>query len=143
MIVEVKPFEKSQRDDMIMRTKCVRPLFEKEGDEYIVLTEREIRREPRISNIKLLHKYASTRLDYQHQILLYGFIKDRNTITLQEVEGLYASTGMGRQIVLALIWHGFLNIDINQKIAPETIIHMPSSNDNGNQKGGNIYALTV
>ncbi len=125
IIVEVKPFEKSQEEEMLLRTKCVKPILEKEGYEYLIVTEREIRKEPRLSNVKLLYKYANTRLNSHHQIILYDFFKNRKTSTIREVEDIYVETGMKHQIVMALIYHGFLKVDISQKLDSDTIVSLP------------------
>lgn len=136
VIIEVKPYEKTLKADFILRTKCIRPILEKDGYSYVIMTEREIRMQPRFDNIKFLFKYSATRLNYGHQIFLYDCFRSREYATLRELEEIFRSTGMARQIVMALIYRGYLSIDIHKTITPDVYAWLPGNNDN--KIGGNI-----
>lgn len=125
-IVEVKPERKAKAPEFERMARCVSPIFRKMGYEYIVMTERQIRWEPRLSNIKLLQKYSQTELSYKTQLEAYAFFKGRKEAALCELLNYFAYTGTAVNIVYALIYFGALSIDLNTAISPGSIVRLSS-----------------
>ena len=128
-IVEVKWSERAETEKYILLFKTVAPLFESKGCEYIVATEKTIRIEPKLYNIKLLYKYSRTPISYNDQTALYRFFRDRKEATFGEIESLFASHSRQKQLVYALVCWGVLALDINQNITPDTIVRLSVTDD--------------
>jgi hypothetical protein len=127
-VIEVKPEEKTLTEDFILRTKCVSSVCRQHGYEYCVATEKFIRVEPRLSNVKLLFKYSRTEISERSQAALYNFFAQKEEVELQEVEALFKSSGKARQLTYALLYWGLLSVDINQNISQNVMVRLSSGN---------------
>ena len=115
-IVEVKDEAKSKKEEYVQLFRRVGPICQKEGYEFIVVTDREIRIQPRLDNVKMIYKYAKTPVTTKHQILLYAIFGERETLTLEEVIKGFASKGERAATVYALIFGGILSVDLSRPL---------------------------
>jgi hypothetical protein len=124
-VVEVKDKETAEKEKWQRLFKIIRPICRDEyGCEFIVATDREIRVQPRLENIKIIYKYARTKIGSKHQILLHSLFGDRETLPLQEIVEGFAATAAGKPEVYALIHRGILSLDLSQHINPSTIVRL-------------------
>ena len=80
-IIEVKP-KKRLSPWFLQLYRIITPICEREGFEFVLYTEFEIRIQPFLDNIKCLWKYARTPLYPSHQILCYEFFSSRQEAPL-------------------------------------------------------------
>lgn len=123
-IVEVKDAKKAKKEEYVELFRRIGPICAREGYEFIVATDREIRIQPRLKNIKFLYKYAKTPITTAHQILLYTVFGDKETLTLGEIIRGFASKGFRAATVYASIFRGILSIDLSRPINPETEVRL-------------------
>jgi hypothetical protein len=124
-IIEVKPEEDAIKEENALLFKSVAPLFNKKGYEFLIATDVMIRTQPRLSNIKLLTKYARTPINPQHQIECYEFFTRKQEACLDEVIHFFAAKNEGIQVVYSLLYHGVLTIDLMQPIEPDSLVLLP------------------
>lgn len=125
-VVEVKTEKDAEKEENKAVFKRAALICRKDGYEFIVATEKTIREQPGLGNVKLLHKYSGTPVSHEHQIHAYAFFVGKKEGTLVELIDFFASKGVGRQVVYALIYWGFLWIDLTTKpIGPESAVSMP------------------
>lgn len=67
-IVEVKPASQVHSDKNLRLFRCVAPLCQKQGWEFIVVTDKMIRVQPFLDNFKLLYKNVREPLTFQNYI---------------------------------------------------------------------------
>lgn len=123
-IVEVKPESKAIAKEFEQLINCITPICSKDGYEYLVMTDKFIRMQPRLNNIKLLQKYSRTLVNYKTQIDAYAFFAKRSQASLKEVLDFFATSRMAKQIVYALIYWGVLSIDLDRAINPNSIVRL-------------------
>jgi hypothetical protein len=124
-IVEVKPMEKAleERNREIYRIAgeaCAR-----RGYEFRVVTDTEIRAEPRLENVKILLRYQRTPILPHHQILCEEFFAGRQEATLGEVMDFFAAKGAGKQVVYGLVRWGVIGIDLAEPIGFRSRVFLP------------------
>jgi hypothetical protein len=126
-IAEVKPEVEAVTEEFQQLIRCVAPICGKDGYEYLVMTEKQIRMQPRLKNIKLLQKYSRARVNYKAQLDAYAFFAKRKEAALNEVFDYFAYTGAAKNIVYALIYWGVLSIDLNRAISPNSIVRLSAA----------------
>lgn len=124
-VVEVKNEEEAKKaENRAVFTRVAR-ICQRDGYEFVVVTDRTIRQQPRLDNVKLLHKYSRTRVSHEHQIQAYAFFARRKESTLAELVSFFESKGAGKQVAYALIYWGVLWIDLSKRIGPQSAVSMP------------------
>lgn len=119
--VEVKPEEKLEKYEPLFR--AVRPIF-REGMkcEFEVVTDRTIRVQPRLDNVKLLHRYARTEIDDGHILHCMRFFGDKPEASLGEFESWLSGHGVGKNILYGLLYRKIVAIDISKPIAMDSLV---------------------
>lgn len=123
-IAEVKDEESANSDDYKLLFRTVAPLFLAEGYEFVVVTEKNIRVQPLLSNIKLLHKYSRTVITYKHQLDTYAYFANSEECVLAELGGFLKSRGGSIQVVYALIYRGMLSIDLSKPVNSQSTVRL-------------------
>ncbi len=123
-IVEVKDEKKARKEEYVTLFGKVRPICEREGYQFVVVTDKDIRVQPRLNNVKLIYKYAKTRVTTAHQILVYEIFANRETLQLGEIIEGFSLKGMRAATVYALIFKGILWIDLSQPINPGSAVRL-------------------
>lgn len=123
-IAEVKDDENANKEEWVRLFRTVAPICQREGYEYIVVTDSVIRVQPRLDNLKLIYKYARASVTTEHQILLYGIFANRELLTLEEIIRGFVSKGTAENTVYALIQRGILSLDLLQPIKPESVVRL-------------------
>jgi hypothetical protein len=111
LIVEVK-YERLITAWFGQLFRIVAPIFDREGFDFEVRTERDILVEPVLTNLKRLRYYSLFPIHPQHQLLCSDFFAVGAKATLGEVFTFFQSQGADRSTVLALIYHNFLSMDL-------------------------------
>jgi hypothetical protein len=126
-IVEVKPQKKVDSGEWDLLFSVASSICEREGYEFVVITDKMIRMQPELDNVKKLWKYARTPLLPQYQILCKRFFccNQSSEINLGELLSYFQAEKIPAEVVYALIFFGALNIDMMQPINSNSLIRMP------------------
>ena len=124
-VVEVKPEAKAREPEKREIFCIAAEACERQGMEFRVVTDAEIRSEPRLDNVKLLIKYQRTPIDPQHRILCHEFFARRPEASLAQVAEFFASKGVGRQTVYSLMRWGAIGFDLKTPIDDDCALFYP------------------
>ena len=126
-IVEVKDKKAAVREEYVELFRRAAPICQEQGYEFVVVTDLDIRIQPKLDNIKLIYKYAKAAVTSLHQILLYSLFADMASLTLEEIIGGFASKGISGSVVYALIYSGILSIDLMLPIGKASTVRLSLS----------------
>jgi TnsA endonuclease N terminal len=127
LIVEVKREEEALKEENQRLFNIVGAICARDGYEFIVVTDKMIRVQPRLYNIKLLTRYQRTPIhDPHYQIVCYELFSKKPKASLSEVIRFFASRGIGKQVIFSLLYWGVLAVDLMQSIEVESVVYMPA-----------------
>ncbi len=123
-IVEVKPDNKVEEFQNTRRFQQAANFCKANNLEFVVVTEKTIRVQPRLDNIKLLHRYARVALSWHNYIDCSEYFRSVETSSLLEAEKNLKAKGVTRNYLLRLLWSGFLITDLMKPITPFSLIQL-------------------
>ncbi len=123
-IVEVKPANKVSETQNLRRFQQAASICLAHNLELVVVTEKTIRVQPRLDNIKLLYKYARESLFWHNYIDCLEYFRSVETKSLLEAERDLEAKGITRNYLLRLLWSGFLLTDLMKPITPLSLIQL-------------------
>lgn len=126
-IVEVKPDNKVEEFQNTRRFQQAANFCSAYNLEFVVVTEKTIRVQPRLDNIKLLHRYARVALSWHNYIDCSEYFRSVETSSLLEAEKNLKAKGVTRNYLLRLLWSGFLSTDLMKPITPLSLIQLSRS----------------
>lgn len=126
-IIEVKAESQPEGEASIIKYRLIDSIFRQEGFDFLIITDKIIRAQPRLDNIKLLWKYARTPITPQHQILYKNFMRRNRQAPLRETVQFFESHHVTGQVVYALMYQGVFVFDLMRPINSETILHLPTA----------------
>lgn len=109
-LIEVKPEEKLACDEVRDKLEFIQDLYAENGDPLEIVTDSDIRREPLLSNLKLLKRYRRRSLMGMQGIQLVEDIRHVLPASAYELASLLSG---GHATVYALIAAGYLSCDLN------------------------------
>jgi hypothetical protein len=125
-IIEVKP--KDRLSPWFLQIyRIITPICEREGFEFVLYTEFEIRTQPFLDNIKLLWKYARTPLYPSHQVLCYEFFSARQEVALEQLFEFFVRRQVARPVVLALLYHKILSTNLSIPLGADSPVRCQSN----------------
>ncbi|WP_203564209.1 TnsA endonuclease N-terminal domain-containing protein [Deefgea sp. CFH1-16] len=122
-IYEVKPYEIASTADWDSYFKSIRELLLGLGYRFEVVTERQIRTEPTLGNLKMLRLYASefiSKQERQEISLAVGNVSACSIHHLVELLGRSALAGIYR-----MLWDGELRYERSCKLSMATNLWVP------------------
>jgi len=114
-VFEVKPYEQSITSPLKERLVAFREYYAAQGIDFLVMTEREIRKEPRLSNITKLLRYQREIVNPASKQVVIN-LTNSGVQTLAGLLEHLKEHGVPFSQVYALIAQGILGIDLNQPI---------------------------
>lgn len=111
---EVKPFDKTQNDEFKAKSKIIADRLAKQGHGYRVITEREIRVDPKFNNYKILYRYLPVNVALADEKKILELIMPSKQIF--EARDLLEAEGYDLTYCYALMAQGKIKFDINQPI---------------------------
>jgi len=138
-VIEVKAAAKASEPKYRELFLIAAEACEKEGLEFRVATEKTIRLEPRLDNVKILLKYQRTPLYPQHYILCREFFAGKPEASLAEAVEFFAARGVGRQTVYSLMRWGALEFDLMSPIDDDSALFLPG----GGPKAGEVLRVEI
>jgi len=133
-IIEVKPRNRLSAW-FLQLYRIITPICEREGFEFVVYTESEIRTQPFLDNIKRLSRYARTPLYPSHQLLCYEFFSSRREATLGELFEFFLSKQVEKQVVLSLLHQGIVSTDLSIPLGTDSPVRYQSGLTTTNEEG--------
>ncbi|WP_281659878.1 TnsA endonuclease N-terminal domain-containing protein [Microvirgula aerodenitrificans] len=122
LVLEVKPVAKLTQPDLAQTFALIRNEMRATNQRFRILTDDAIRREPRLGNLKLLHRYLSTPLPEPVPHVLHRSCPNK---TLEE----WGQSLGGLPYALAAIAHSLLIFDWSQELCLSTPVFAPSQGD--------------
>jgi len=123
-IIEVKSEEQLGSEAATIKYRLIASILRQEGYDFYVVTDKTIRVQPRLDNIKFLWKYARTPITPQHQILCHNLMRRNHDVAFSEVVQFFESHHAPRQVVYALMYRGAFTFDLMQPIDSKTILQL-------------------
>lgn len=115
--LEIKPVEKTNDPDFIERFKAKRAQATKNGISLILVTENQIRINPILYNLKLLHRYSGSRNLTSVQIFLLSEIKKLGKVSIQFLtNNIKSDEDNIFSLVLNLLAKGYLRTNITDNV---------------------------
>lgn len=114
-VFEVKPYDQSITSPLKERLVAFQEHYAAQGVDFLVMTEREIRKEPRLSNITKLLRYQREIVSPSSKQVIIELL-DREVKTLGGLFEHLEMEGVPFTHVYALISQGNIGVDINQPI---------------------------
>lgn len=117
--VEVKPAEKLKGRTTRARFSLIAAQYERQARQFWILTDDEIRKEPRLSNLKLLAYHRRETLMPLHLDTLLSALEPRTSASFADFSEVFG----GPTLVFRLLAAGLLTCDLNEPIQNGTAIH--------------------
>jgi TnsA endonuclease N terminal len=121
-IIEVKSQKTVESEKYIQLYKMLSGLYDETGWTFVVLTELEIRREPILSNIKLLYGYARESFSIDEYRDCWEIARSNAPASLAEVFPILDQQRIRRNVLFKLLFHNLVEIDIQQPITASSSI---------------------
>lgn len=126
LIIEVKPEEEVQKKENQRLFHIASAICARNNYEFVIVTDKMIRVQPRLNNIKLLTRYQRTPINDPHyQIICYELFAKNSEISLNEVMQFFASRSIDKQVVFSLLYWGVLAVDLMRPIGGGSVVHLP------------------
>lgn len=126
-VVEVKPESKVKEFSHTNRFRQAANFCLTHNLEFVVVTEKTIRVQPRLDNIKLLHKYARVAVPWHGYADCLDYFDSVETSTLLEAEKKLKAKGITYSCLLRLLWSGFFLTDLMQPITAQSLVQLSPS----------------
>lgn len=128
-LVEVKPYEKLKQilNDKKKRLKydAAYTFCQKEGFEFIIVTDKDIWEGNLLNNIKYLQFYSNIIVPEFFRKLIKYYLIDNGPTELNKVISVYHQydKGIVKQYILSLVYNHFLNVDMESEIDKNCIVY--------------------
>ena len=126
-IVEVKPESKVKEFSQTNRFRQALNFCSTYNLELVIVTEKTIRVQPRLDNIKLLYRYARVATPWHICADCIDYFDSVETSTISEVERNLKAKGITYSCLLQLLWNGVLLTDIMRSITPQSLVQLSPS----------------
>jgi hypothetical protein len=102
----------------------LREIYAQRDFEFSVADKEFIRREPFLTNAKILYKYARQQLFPNDYSAAYRYFTDEPTATIKEFKTFLRSENLNPFNVYTMLFHGYLVYDTNEPLTDESEIKM-------------------
>ncbi len=130
-IVEIKPKKQLNHDQNLQLFQVMTSLGQSQGWEFVVITDEMIRKEPLLSNVKLLYRYAQIPLTLQNLIVCHQYFTNQPPIPLLTAQNHLQPQGISPAMLLKLIFLGFLETDCQNQLIAQSQISLSSRDISG------------
>lgn len=102
-------------------------------------SEKNIRRQPYLSNIKFLYKYAGQIPTVNDYIALYKFFENKRASRLEDLQISFNLQGLEKSIIFTFLFRNIITTDLEKSLNEESIIRC----DFVNTSNFNIAGVSV
>lgn len=121
MILEIKPYDQATTEPWKSRLALFEQLYCDRSMPYFVMTEREIQREPRLSNVTMLLRYQRQPIPVRERDTVLDALEG-GPMTLGSLRRHLREAGIDETYAYTLATHGLLTVDLDAPIGPDTQI---------------------
>jgi hypothetical protein len=121
-ITEVKSQKTIESEKYSRLYQMLAGLYDETGWTFVVLTEAAIRREPILSNIKLLYGYARESFSVDEYRDCWEIARSNVPASLAEIFQILDQHRIRRNVLFKLLFHNLVEIDIQQPITTNSSI---------------------
>lgn len=125
-LVEIKPEKWLKHDPNLQLFQSLTNLGQSQGWDFLVITDKMIKKEPLLSNVKLLYRYAQIPLTLSHLIVCDRYFTNQPPIPLLTAQKHLQPQGVSHAMLLKLIFLGFLEADLKNQPINEGQISLSS-----------------
>lgn len=130
-IVEVKPEHKASSDEYKRLFRIAKNICSRQGYDFVVVTEKIIRLQPRLDNVRLLYRYSGVSVTSEALSACREIGLRDSALTLKSLEEQLLARGIAkperlRQIVFALICKGVVSIDLMKPLGDGSVVKLPT-----------------
>lgn len=119
-LVEVKPMAKLEK--YASRYKSISEECSKNDLPFVVLTEKQIRVQPKLDNIKLLYRFAWTQVTLDEGLACRKIFQENPVVSLGAFQALLAKRGLRQELAYYLMYRQEIDFDVNLPITKESIL---------------------
>lgn len=127
-VIEIKPQSKIESEEFIHFSNHMKDFFFGKGYEYLVITDTTIRLQPKLSNIKLLWRYARIPITTKQQILIQELFEYSSSILFSEICSFLYQAKEQKELIYTLLFYGYLLTDIEKPITTQSLISIGDFN---------------
>jgi hypothetical protein len=120
VLVEVKPATKLE--NYASRYKSISEECSKNDLPFVVLTEKQIRVQPKLDNIKLLYRYAWTQVTLEEALACLKLFQEHPVMSLGAFQALLSKRGLRQELAYHLMYRQEIDFDVNLPITKESIL---------------------
>jgi TnsA endonuclease N terminal len=121
-IIEVKSQKTIESEKYSRLYQMLAGLYDETGWTFVVLTEAAIRREPILSNIKLLYGYARESFSVDDYRNCWEIARSNAPASLADIFQILDQHRIRRNVLFKLLFHNLVEIDIQQAITANSSI---------------------
>lgn len=127
--IEVKPMSSLAHDDVRHKLKQIALHLERSGITYVVLDDRVLRQEPRLSNIKLIwHRAPAHRQTYEHSCAAFAKHASSFPLSILHATALLETDGLD---VYSLLLAGLIQCELSEPISADTSLTLLKETGHG------------
>lgn len=123
-LIETKLSKELECADLQNKLACIKKTLSSSDEQLVVLTEQDLRQEPRLNNLNVLSKAPPLNSFTPRQI--------KQAIELFETHSLenfiQAKSLLGMELTFTLLAQGILRFQLNQLLTDTTFIHLDKEN---------------
>lgn len=123
-VIEVKPYEKAATPEAIEKFNNIENALAELGFSFEVWTEKEIRREPRWSNVILLMSTQRQRMELLADDVLLPLFSECSSLSVRQLSKRLRKVNARGQ-ALSLVSAGKLLMDLDQPITRDSLVRLP------------------
>lgn len=124
IFVEVKPFKQWVKIKWQVKLKYLQGLFYSIDCHFIVVLDRSIRREPLLSNLRLINAYAYLDLTGESIREVVDLVSTKPGIELSELCQRIKSSSTPAAAIYKMLYHHHLACDLNKDLSRTTRIYL-------------------
>lgn len=125
LVVEVKPHDKTQHPEFGGWKQAVSTVLEKNGYQFTVMTDAQIRVQPLLANLKWLFRFRTSNYSTYDAQMLLAHIR-RTAMTVSDAQLLATRNTLDPNLVWQLIASRALDVDLNKALNDLSIINCGS-----------------
>jgi hypothetical protein len=118
--LEIKPTTEALKPEVRSRLRAIKFAIHKMGAGFLLITEKDLDKEPLKSNIESLQLYRPVEPDEEMTYKIDVFLGQLGSATLGTLARLCPDPVFGRQTVMSLIYRRHLSINLNAIITDES-----------------------
>lgn len=121
-IIEVKPEEIAVSPEYQRFSRAISHVCEKDGFEFVTATDKTVRLQPRLDNVKILHRYSRVPILPDHIVECRRFLLNNREATLGRLTGHLRAKGIGTRVAYALVSRGLVIVDLGAPLGASSTV---------------------